>query len=205
MTLSEGAADRAEVEAAFRHYFLTGPVYEDWVAWSRLFTPDAVYTDRFWGTFHGPDEIARFLDGTMSFAPHVYSVLAWYVIDGNRVVYQVMNRADNPEPGGPPIDFPSMQEIRYAGDGRWASENDWWVVNDMKVFNQAYQAQAAAFDPDHRHGMTRLDWGTWVDWARPEPGHRAKPSWLGRGVPPITRLRDIDFGVRLPLPARGRP
>jgi len=32
---------RDEIEAAFRHYFLTGPVYEDWVAWSRLFTDDA--------------------------------------------------------------------------------------------------------------------------------------------------------------------
>ena len=32
---------RVEVEAAFRHYFLTGPVYEDWIAWSQLFTDDA--------------------------------------------------------------------------------------------------------------------------------------------------------------------
>ena len=39
--------DRDEVEAAFRHYFLTGPVGEDWVAWSQLFTPDATYNDHF--------------------------------------------------------------------------------------------------------------------------------------------------------------
>lgn len=194
--------DRAEVEAAFRKYFLTGPVEEDWVAWSQLFTPDAVYRDRFWGTFHGPDEIQRFLEGTMSCAPHVYSVLTWYVIDGTRIVYQVLNRADNPKPGGPPIDFPSLQVIQYAGDGLWSAEDDWWTVNDMKVFNHAYMAAAAEHDPGHKDRMTRLDWGA-SDWARPEPGHAAKPSWLGReDVRRITRISDIDFGERAALPGR---
>lgn len=45
----------------------------------------------------------------MSFAAHVYSPLVWYNIDGNQVVYKVTNRADNPEPGGPPIEFPSSR------------------------------------------------------------------------------------------------
>ncbi len=44
--------DRTEVEAAFRHYFLTGPVREDWAAWSQLFTDDATYTDHFDGATH---------------------------------------------------------------------------------------------------------------------------------------------------------
>ncbi|HEX5586470.1 MAG TPA: nuclear transport factor 2 family protein, partial [Acidimicrobiia bacterium] len=48
------AHERAEVEAAFRHYFLTGPVLEDWVAWSELFADDAVYFDHFYGRFTGP-------------------------------------------------------------------------------------------------------------------------------------------------------
>jgi hypothetical protein len=110
-----GEYGRDEVEAAFRHYFLTGPVGEDWAAWSRLFTDDATYNDHFWGVFRGPAEIQQFLEGTMSFAPHVYSPLVWYNIDGSRVVYQVVNRADSPSPGGDPIDFPSLQVIRYAG------------------------------------------------------------------------------------------
>ena len=53
---------RDEVETAFRHYFLTGPVLEDWIAWSRLFTDDAVYFDHFYGRFRGPAEIQLFLD-----------------------------------------------------------------------------------------------------------------------------------------------
>jgi SnoaL-like protein len=188
---------RQEVDAAFRHYFLTGPVREDWRAWSRLFTDDATYTDRYYGTFTGPAEIQQFLEGTMPFASHVYSPLVWYVLDGNRIVYRVVNRADNPEPGGQPIDFPSLQAITYAGDGKWSSEEDWWVINDMKRFNERYEAASKAHDPDHRAKMTRLDWGTWVDWARPTPGHEPQPSWFGRDdVPRITRRSEMTFGSR---------
>ncbi len=81
----------------------------------------------FYGTFRGPTEIQQFLESTMSFAPHVYSPLVWYNVDGSQIVYKVVNRADNPEPGKPPIEFPSLQIITYAGDGRWASEEDWWI------------------------------------------------------------------------------
>lgn len=191
--------DRAEIEAAFRHYFLTGPVHEDWKAWSQLFTEDATYNDHFWGTFHGPDEIQRFLEGTMSFAAHVYSPLLWYVIDGERIVYKVVNRADNPVAGEEPLGFPSLQVITYAGDGRWSSEDDWWTVAEMKLFNQRYaaaleRAGAGATDP-----LSRSDWGD-IEWARPAAGHRAAPSWQGRDVPPISRMREMTFGTRHPRP-----
>jgi hypothetical protein len=190
---------RAEVEEAFRHYFLTGPVGEDWIAWSQLFSDDAPYLDHFYGTFTGPEEIQRFLESTMSFAPHVYSPLVWYNIDGDQIVYKVVNRADNPEPGGPPIEFPSLQVIRYAGDGNWASEEDWWILREMKLFNEAYEAASREHDPDHRHKLSRLDWGPWVDWARPPEGAEPAPSWLGRDdVPRVTSLRDMTFGVRTP-------
>jgi hypothetical protein len=197
MSPSASAWPREEVEAAFRHYFLTGPVHEDWVAWSQLFADDAWYLDHFYGTFHGPAEIQKFLESTMSFAPHVYSPLVWYNIDAAQVVYKVVNRADNPEPGKPPIEFPSLQIINYAGDGRWASEEDWWIKAEMKRFNEQYEAAAREHDPDHRTRMTRLDWGDWVDWARPDPGHDASPSWSGRDdVPRVTNIRDMDFGHR---------
>jgi SnoaL-like domain len=196
--------DRDEVESAFRHYFLTGPVAEDWVAWSKLFTEDATYNDHFWGTFHGPAEIQRFLEGTMSFAAHVYSPLVWYNIDGSQVVYKVVNRADNPEPGAEFIEFPSLQVIQYAGNGKWASEDDWWTVAEMKLFNQRYAAARQRAGDSARDPLSRLDWGTWVDWARPAPGSRPSPSWLGRDVPPITRMADIDVGQRHPRPASTR-
>jgi hypothetical protein len=188
---------RAEVEEAFRHYFLTGPVREDWVAWSRLFTDDAPYFDHFYGTFTGPFEIQQFLESTMSHAPHVYSALVWYNVDGEQIVYKVLNRADNPAPDGLPIEFPSLQIIHYAGDGKWSSEEDWWILREMKAFNEQYGAAAEKHDPDHKAKMSRLDWGPWVDWARPGDGWRASPSWLGRDdVPTVTTVRDMTFGRR---------
>ena len=57
--------------AQFRHYYLTGPVMEDWVGWAELFTDDAAYFDHYYGTFTGPGEIAPYLEGTMGAAPMV--------------------------------------------------------------------------------------------------------------------------------------
>ncbi|MGW6360283.1 nuclear transport factor 2 family protein [Streptomyces sp. NPDC055092] len=193
--------ERAEVENAFRHYFLTGPVHEDWAAWSRLFTDEATYTDHYYGVFRGSAEIQYFLEGTMSAAPHVYSPLVWHVVDGARVVYKVVNRADDPDPAGPPIEFPSLQVIEYAGEGKWASEDDWWTVREMRLFSERYAAAR------HRTGatgplpMSRRDWGEWVDWARPAKEVDPSPSWLGRDVRPITRLGELTRGVRHPRPA----
>ena len=192
---------RSEVEEAFRHYFLTGIVQEDWIAWSKLFTDDATYYDHYYGVFNGPLEIQKFLESTMSFAPHVYSALVWYGIEGDRVVYKLYNRADNPEAGGPPIEFPSLQVIHYAGNGKWASEEDWWILSEMKAFNKEYELQAQKFDPGHKEKRTRLNWGEWVDWARPAEGVSHTPSWFdGQGVrsdvPKVASIKDMSFGRR---------
>ena len=72
-----GAFDRNEVEAAFRHYFITGIVMEDWIAWSKLFTDDAVYFDHYYGRFHGPAEIQLFLESTMMYGRHCYTAVSY--------------------------------------------------------------------------------------------------------------------------------
>jgi hypothetical protein len=190
-------SDLAEVEREFRRYFMTGPVLEDWAAWAHLFTDDATYFDHFYGTFTGPDEITKFLEGTMGAAPQVYSPLLWYVVDGNRLAYKVFNRADNPEPGAPPIDFPSYQFIEYAGGGKWRSEEDVWIPAEMKQFAKRYAKAADEHPQTLKRKLRREDWGSWVDWARPEAGHQATPSWLGRdGFTPFAGIGDIDFGIR---------
>jgi hypothetical protein len=190
-------SDRAEVEREFRRYYMTGPVMEDWTAWAGLFTDDAVYFDHFYGTFRGPAEIAAYLEGTMGASPHVYTVLSWYVVDGDRVVYEAINRADNPEPGAAPIDFPSYQVIDYAGGGRWSREEDIWVMGEMKDFARAYVEAERRFPQSLEDKLSRNDWGENVPWARPGPGHRARPSWLDKeGFTPFASIRDIGFGVR---------
>ncbi|MFF3573346.1 nuclear transport factor 2 family protein [Nocardia jiangxiensis] len=189
--------DYAEVEREFKRYFMTGPVLEDWTAWVDLFAEDATYFDHFYGTFTGRAEIAAFIEGTMGASPHVYTVLKWYVIDGNRVVYQALNRADNPEPGVPPIDFPSYQVIDYAGGGKWSREEDIWIMGEMKSFARAYAEAERRFPQSLEDKLSRNDWGDWVRWARPEPGHVARPSWFGRAdFRPFASIDDIDVGVR---------
>jgi ketosteroid isomerase-like protein len=191
-----GEHSRDEVEAAFRHNFMTGPVLEDWAAWSELFTDDGVYSDHFYGRFTGPEEIRKYVESTMGYAPHVYPALTWYSIDGDRVVYEVWNRADNPAPDGPPAQFPSLQVLRYAGDGKWASQEDWWTVKEMKRFNADYDAMcAAAGRPDFKQEMSRRDFGD-VDWARPPAGHRPSPSWSDGETKIVSNIRELDFGER---------
>ncbi len=133
----------------------------------------------------------------MGAAPQVYSPLVWYVVDGTRVAYKVLNRADNPQPGGPPIDFPSYQFIEYAGGGKWRSEEDVWLLPEMKNFARRYADAADKHPQTLELQLRRQDWGQWVDWARPEPGHKAAPSWLDKaGFRPFSGIQDIDFGVR---------
>jgi ketosteroid isomerase-like protein len=191
--------DRQELEDAFRHYFHVGPVMEDWIGWSHLFTDDAVYFDHFYGRFRGPREIQSFLESTMMFGKHCYTALEWYNIDeSGRIVWKGLNLADHPDPSQPPFSFPSLQIIQYAGDGTWSSEEDWWIPSEMVAYAKGYWKACQAIDPDHPDRLSRRHWGD-IAWARPPAGHEAAPSWLGREheVPVVRRLEDMDFGERV--------
>jgi hypothetical protein len=193
-----GAFSREEVEAAFKHYFMVGPVMEDWIAWSQLFTDDAVYFDHYYGRFHGPKEIEMFLESTMMQGRHCYTQLVWYNIEGNRIVWKALNTADHPDPSQPPFVFPSLQIIEFAGDGKWKSEEDWWIQAEMVTFAKQYWKACQASDPDFPDKMTRRHWGE-IEWARPNEGHVAQPSWWGREheIPKIKRVEDMTFGERV--------
>ena len=122
----------------------------------------------------------------MSFASHVYSPLLWYNIDGPHIVYKVVNRADNPEPGGEHFEFPSLQVIKYAGDGM--GERGLLVDRaEMKLFNQRFPAARERAGDKARDLLSRLDWAAApdasigpgeaapTDWARPADGHQPRP------------------------------
>jgi hypothetical protein len=157
----------------------------------------------------------------MSAAPQVHTPLVWYSVGDDRVVYEVVNRADHPLPGRAPIEFPSLQVVTYPGGGQWDSQRDWWSMRDMAAMRDRWLAAVAEAEDlavggsggggGHRDGaadaggagsglgadpLSRADWRDWVVWARPEPGHRAAPSWVGSGIVAIRRLREMDFGIR---------
>jgi hypothetical protein len=189
---------RGEVEEAFKHYFITGPVMEDWIAWSQLFAEDAVYFDHHYGRFRGPAEIQLFLESTMMFGKMCYTALDWYNIDGDRIVWKGLNRADHPDPSQPPFEFPSLQIIYYAGDGHWSSEEDWWIPSEMVKYGKGYARACREIDPSFPDQLSRRHWGD-IDWARPPHGHQARPSWYGREdqIPVVRRVDDMTFGERV--------
>lgn len=201
-------ADRQEVEDAFARLWRVGCVEEDWAAWVACFTDDVDYYDCFWGWFHGHDEVQLWIDAVMKGVPEVYTVLEWYRIDGDIVTFHCQNRRDNPHAEGPQhFDFPSLSILRYAGDGRFSSEEDFWEVWGAKQTAVAYAAaceRAGGVDVEQR--LSRRHWPSGPNWARgPE---QAVPSWVGdQGVRSVLRPRELyaQLGRERWASARGVP
>jgi hypothetical protein len=133
--------------------------------------------------------------------PEVYGVYDWHVIEGDTVVFHLQNRRDNPDTQGPRFfDFPGLSVLRYAGDGLWASEEDFWDRDGARRTSIEYAAaceRAGITDPLDR--MTRLHWSDGPEWARTAAA--PSPSWLDRPeVTGITRPKEL---VALLAPRRG--
>lgn len=181
---------RNEVEAAFAQWWSVGNAGEDWGSWARLFTPDVAYHDHFWGPLQGRDEVDIWIHAVMKGVPEIYGVYEWHTIDGDTVVFHYQNRRDDPTGDGW-FDFAGLSVLRYAGDGLWASEEDFWDANGARRTARAYAEaceQAGVTEPGER--ISRRHWGQGPSWSvgPAEP----RPSWLGRDdVVPITRPSEL--------------
>ena len=160
-------APLGDVEAAFRTYWSTGAVGEDWPAWADLFTEDAEYVEHVLGTMHGRDEIKRWICKIMDDYSEMYTFYEWHMIQGNRVVVYMQNRRDHPDPSQPPIDFPGITILDYAGDGKWSKEEDYWAYPQAMQAAKQYAAACKEFDPDHAAKRTRQHWPEEPAWAKP--------------------------------------
>jgi hypothetical protein len=183
---------RSEVEEEFARWWEVGNVGEDWDAWVDTFVPEVTYTEQFWGVLHGRDQVRTWINAVMKGVPEIYTVMDWYTIDDGTVVFHCQNRRDNPATTGPAYwDFPGLSVIEYAGDGLWASEEDFWDVNGARRTSAEYAAaceRAGATSPLQR--MTRRHWPAGPAWARTD--REPEPSWLRHpDVPGITRPREL--------------
>lgn len=133
---SESPFAREEVEAAFRRYWTIGALNEDWERWPDIFTEDVLYVERIYGTMRGRDAVRAWIRKLMINNHHVHAVLDWYLIDGHRVVINMLNRYYNPAPGGEPLDFAGITVLHYAGDGLFNYEEDYW---DLRAAKKAYR------------------------------------------------------------------
>ncbi len=156
-----------EVEAAFRTYWQTGAVGEDWDAWSDLFTEDAEYVEHVLGSMHGRAEIKPWIIKIMNDFSELYTFYEWHMVEGDRVVVYMQNRRDHPDPTQPPIDFPGITILHYAGDGKWDLEEDYWAYSLATRAAKQYLEACAQFDANHATKRTRQNWPASPAWTHP--------------------------------------
>jgi hypothetical protein len=162
-----GKYRREELEEAFRKYWSTGAVGENWDAWANLFTEDAHYVEHVLGEMNGREAIRAWIKPIMEQYCELYTAYEWHTIDeerGRAIVY-MQNRRDHPSGKGT-IDFPGITILEYAGDGRWSSEEDFWAVPAAGRCTQEYTAACKQFDPEHKAKRTRRDWGKGPAWTK---------------------------------------
>lgn len=158
---------REEIEQAFRTYWRTGALAEDWNAWCDLFVEDAVYVEHMYGDMRGRETIRAWIVPVMQRFPEVYTAYEWHMIDERlgRVVVYMQNRRDHPSGRGT-CDFPGVTILDYAGGGRWAREEDFYSLAGRDRAMKEYEEACRRHDPGHPARATRRDWGAGPDWTR---------------------------------------
>jgi len=159
---------RDEMEQAFRTYWRTGAVGEDWDAWADLFTEDAEYVEHVLGAMHGREEIRAWIKPIMAQYPELYTAYEWHSVDetSGRVMVYMQNRRDHPDPSQPPIDFLGVTILQYAGNGMFSLEEDFWSLPEGIETAKRSAAAYRDVDPTFPDQRTRRDWGNGPDWTR---------------------------------------
>jgi hypothetical protein len=162
-----GKFSHDELEQAFRTYWRTGAVGEDWDAWSDLFAEDCTYTEHWYGTLQGREAVRAWIKPVMAKYPEIYTAYEWHVVDPERgrVVLYMQNRRDHPSGKGT-VDFPGITVLDYAGNGLWQAEEDYWSVRGRELAMKEYADALAKHDPGYAQKATRLDWGNGPEWTR---------------------------------------
>jgi len=158
---------RDEIEQAFRTYWKTGAVGEDWDAWADLFTEDVTYVEHWYGTIQGREAVRAWIKPVMAKFGEIYTAYEWHTVDeerGRAIVY-MQNRRDDPG-GKDPIDFAGITVLDYAGNGRWKREEDFWSLSGREAAMKAYDAACSAHDREHPKKKTRRDWGNGPEWTQ---------------------------------------
>ena len=97
----------------------------------------------------------------------IYTAYEWHMVDAasGRVCVYMQNRRDHPAGTGV-IDFPGISILRYAGNGLFAYEEDYWSMPGATKATEEYEAARKLHDRDHRRKQTRLDWGGGPEWTQ---------------------------------------
>lgn len=130
-----GRFSDAEVAEAFEEYKRRGVGSQDWPGWGSLFTDDALYLEHHLGRYEGRETITEWIVQCMAEYPSMSLWIEWAVIGDDRVAFYIWNNLPDPAGTGKRYGFPNTTVIRYAGDGRWDLEEDFYNPDDAgKVF-----------------------------------------------------------------------
>jgi SnoaL-like domain len=143
-----GAWSRQELQEAHDRYVAVAndcAQRGDWRAWADLFTDDARYIEHHYGEFVGREQIFEWITATMGEWPNSEMRTFphdWCICDEERGwwVCQIENRFDDPGDGGV-YQESNVTILKYAGDGRFSSEED--VYNPAR-FGAVVKAWMAA-------------------------------------------------------------
>jgi hypothetical protein len=130
-----------EVTEAFRAFWTTGSLDEEWERWPDHRTEDVHYVERFFGTMHGREAVRAWITSLMEQRADVHAVLEWWLVKDRRVVLSMQNRYYSPDPEQPPIDFAGLTVLEYAGDGLFGYEEDYWDLAGAKRAHERFMAE----------------------------------------------------------------
>ena len=133
--------DEREVDEAFRGFWTTGSLDENWERWPDHLTEDVHYVERFFGTMHGREAVRAWITSLMRQRADVHAVLDWYLVKGRKVVLSMQNRYYSPDPAQPHIDFAGLTVLEYAGDGLFGYEEDYWDLAGAKRAHERFTAE----------------------------------------------------------------
>ena len=131
MTPTTPPWERAELQAAHDRFVAVANECAragEWRPWADLFTEDAVYVEHMFGTFHGREEIHRWISTTMAEWPNTEMTAFphdWCICDPDRGwwVCQIENRMADPG-DGLVYQASNLTVLHYAGDMRFSYEED---------------------------------------------------------------------------------
>jgi predicted SnoaL-like aldol condensation-catalyzing enzyme len=160
---------RSEVAAAFADFVHRGVETHDWPAWGAIFTEDALYEEHNLGVIRGRAEIQPWIVSCMADYPSMTLWIEWADIEDDLICFYIWNNLPDPTGGDTRYGFPNTTVLRYAGDGLFDWEADFYNPADAAViFGQWLQAGGRKRTPQNR-SLQGID-----GWA-PEPGAEVFP------------------------------
>jgi ketosteroid isomerase-like protein len=152
------AFSRGEIEDAFAEYQrrVRGG---DWAAWSELFIEDSVYLEHEYGTFYGRNAIRDWITDTMSNAVGMTFPVEWYVVDeaADRVIWYTWNQFPQlPGHAASDFQFATVSILRYAGGGRWHSQEDVYNAKEAESVLGEYLQAAQVAGVDFEGSLQQL-------------------------------------------------